>query len=214
MIFMADVYVPCDVCGGTRYKPELLEVAYKGLNVAQVLELTVDEAIRFFIREDRLGQILWHLQQVGLGYLRLGQPATTLSGGEAQRLKIARELAQGAGKKGRKVYIMDEPTTGLSGEDVRKLLSVMARLLDAGHSVVVIEHNLDVIKMADWIIDLGPGAGAKGGEVVAMGRPEDIVGVPESVTGRYLRPLLEGKAGKGDGDIPQDGLASLSGGGH
>ncbi len=113
MIFMADVYVPCEVCGGTRYKPELLEVTYKGLNVAQVLELTVDEAIRFFIREDRLGQTLWHLQQVGLGYLRLGQPAPTLSGGEAQRLKIARELASGAGRKGRKVYILDEPTTGL-----------------------------------------------------------------------------------------------------
>ena len=190
MIFMADVYVPCDVCGGTRYKPDLLDVAYKGRNVSQVLDLTVDEAIRFFIHEDRLGQTLWHLQQVGLGYLRLGQPATTLSGGEAQRLKIARELASGAGKKGRKVYILDEPTTGLSGEDIRKLLSVLNRLLDAGHSVVVIEHNLDLIKTADWIIDLGPGAGDKGGEVVAMGRPEDIVGVPESFTGRYLHPLL------------------------
>jgi len=190
MIFMADVYVPCEVCDGTRYKPELLEVTYKGLNVAQVLALTVDEAIRFFIREDRLGQALWHLQQVGLGYLRLGQPATTLSGGEAQRLKIARELASGAGKKGRKVYILDEPTTGLAGEDIRKLLSVLTHLLDAGHSVVVIEHNLDFIKTADWVIDLGPGAGARGGEVVAMGRPEDIIGVPESLTGRFLEPVL------------------------
>jgi len=200
MIFMADVYVPCDVCGGTRYKPELLDVTFKGLNIAQVLELTVDEAIRFFIREDRLGQTLWHLQQVGLGYLRLGQPATTLSGGEAQRLKIARELASGAGKKGRKVYILDEPTTGLSGEDIRKLLSVLTRLLDAGHSVVVIEHNLDLVKTADWVIDLGPGAGTQGGEVVAMGRPEDIVRVPESFTGRYLRPLLEAPAeGGGEG---------------
>jgi excinuclease ABC subunit A len=201
MIFMADVYVPCDICGGRRYKPELLEVTYKGLNVAQVLEMTVDEAIRFFIREDRLGQILWHLQQVGLGYLRLGQPATTLSGGEAQRLKIARELASGAGKRGRKVYILDEPTTGLSGEDVRKLLSVLTRLLDAGHSVVVIEHNLDLVKMADWIIDLGPGAGARGGEVVAMGRPEDIVGVPESATGLFLRPLLQDRSG--DDGLPE-----------
>ncbi len=190
MIFMADVFVPCDVCRGTRYKPELLEVTFKGLNVAQVLEMTVDEAIRFFIKEDRLGQILWHLQQVGLGYVRLGQPAPTLSGGEAQRLKIARELSSGAGKRGRKVYIMDEPTTGLAGEDVRKLLAVFARLLDAGHSVVVIEHNLDLIKTADWVIDLGPGAGARGGEVVAMGRPRDLVHVPESVTGRYLAPLL------------------------
>jgi len=198
MIFMADVYVSCDVCGGRRYKPELLEVTYKGLNVSQVLEMTVDEAIRFFIREDRLGQILWHLQQVGLGYLRLGQPATTLSGGEAQRLKIARELASGAGKRGRKVYILDEPTTGLSGEDVRKLLAVLDRLLDAGHTVVVIEHNLDLVKMADWVIDLGPGAGARGGEVVAMGRPEDIVGVPESATGRFLRPLLQGEGRNGN----------------
>jgi excinuclease ABC subunit A len=199
MIFMADVFVPCEVCGGTRYKPELLEVEYKGLNVSQVLELTVDEAIRFFIREDRLGKTLWHLQQVGLGYLRLGQPAPTLSGGEAQRLKIARELASGAGKKGRKIYILDEPTTGLSGEDIRKLLAVLGRLLEAGHSVVVIEHNLDLIKTADWVIDLGPGAGARGGDVVAMGRPEDVVLVPESVTGRFLAPLLASPTGNGEG---------------
>jgi excinuclease ABC subunit A len=191
MIFMADVFVPCEVCGGTRYKPELRDVVYKGLNVAQVLELTVDEAIRFFLREGRLGQTLWYLQQVGLGYLRLGQPAPTLSGGEAQRLKIARELVSGAGKKGRKVYIMDEPTTGLSGDDVGKLLGVLDRLLDAGHTVVVIEHNLDLIKTADWVIDLGPGAGAKGGEVVAMGRPEDVANVPESVTGSFLGPVLK-----------------------
>jgi excinuclease ABC subunit A len=194
MIFMADVFVPCEICGGTRYKPELLEVLYKGLDVSKVLELTVDEAIRFFMREDRLGKILWHLQQVGLGYLRLGQPAPTLSGGEAQRLKIARELASGAGRKGRKIYILDEPTTGLSGEDIKKLLGVLNRLLEAGHTVLVIEHNLDLIKTADWVIDLGPGAGATGGEVVAMGRPEDIVRVPESVTGRFLAPLLRSPA--------------------
>jgi excinuclease ABC subunit A len=190
MIFMADVFVPCDVCSGRRYKPEILDVLYKGKNVAQVLDLTIDEAIRFFIHESRLGQTLWHLQQVGLGYLRLGQSAPTLSGGEAQRLKIARELGRGAGKKGRKLYILDEPTTGLSGEDVGKLLGVLNRLLDVGHTVVVIEHNLDLIKTADWVIDLGPGAGSKGGEVVAMGRPEDIVQVPESETGRFLAPLL------------------------
>jgi excinuclease ABC subunit A len=190
MVFMADVFVPCEFCGGARYGRELLDVTYKGLNVAQVLDLTVDEAIRFFLREDRLGQILWQLQQVGLGYLRLGPPAPTLSGGEAQRLMIARVLAGGAGRKGRKVYILDEPTTGLSGQEIRKLLGVLGRLLDGGHSVVVIEHNLDVIKTADWVIDLGPGAGERGGEVVAMGRPEDIVRVPESVTGRYLAPLL------------------------
>jgi len=190
MVFMADVFVTCEVCGGTRFMPEVLEVKFRERSIAQVLELTVDEAIRFFLREDRLGKILWQIQQVGLGYLRLGQPATTLSGGEAQRLKIARELAGAAGKKGRKLYLLDEPTTGLSGDDVRKLLRVLDCLLDAGHTVLVIEHNLDVIKNADWVIDMGPGAGHRGGEVVAMGRPEDVARVPESVTGRYLREVL------------------------
>ena len=195
MVFMADVFVLCEVCGGTRFKPEVLKVKYREQSVAELLELTVDEAIRFFIREDRLGKILWQLQQVGLGYLRLGQPATTLSGGEAQRLKIARELATAAGKQGRKLYLLDEPTTGLSGEDVRRLLRVLERLVEAGHTVLVIEHNLDVIKTADWVIDLGPEAGSRGGEVVAMGRPEDIARVPESVTGLYLREILqEGRA--------------------
>jgi excinuclease ABC subunit A len=190
MVFMADVYVPCDVCLGTRYKRELLDVKYRGKSVVDILDLTVDEAIRFFIRERRLGKTLWQLQQVGLGYLRLGQPATTLSGGEAQRLKIARELAGAAGSKGRKLYILDEPTTGLSGEDVRKLLEVLNRLVDAGNTVLVIEHNLDVIKAADWIVDMGPGPGHRGGEVVAMGRPEMVATVPESHTGRYLRDVL------------------------
>ena len=190
MVFMADVYVACEVCGGRRYKPETLEVKVRGLDVAQVLELTVDEAIRFFIRQDRLGQILWHLQQVGLGYLRLGQSATTLSGGEAQRLKIARELAGVAGRRGRTLYLLDEPTTGLGGEDVARLLQVLQRLVEAGHTVVVIEHNLDVIKAADWIVDLGPGAGRDGGRIVAAGRPEEVARVPESVTGRYLRGVL------------------------
>jgi excinuclease ABC subunit A len=189
MVFMADVFVVCEVCGGTRFMPEVLEVKFRERSISQVLELTVDEAIRFFLREDRLGKILWQIQQVGLGYLRLGQPATTLSGGEAQRLKIARELAGAAGKKGRKLYLLDEPTTGLSGDDVRKLLRVLNRLLDAGHTVLIIEHNLDVIKNADWVIDMGPGAGHRGGEVVAMGRPEDVARVPESVTGRYLREV-------------------------
>ena len=163
MIFMADVYVECDVCRGTRYRSEMLDVRFKGRNVAQVLDITVDEAIRFFIRQDRLGRILWQLQQVGLGYLKLGQPAPTLSGGEAQRLKIARELVRASGKKGRKLYILDEPTTGLSGDDVRKLLQVLNRLVDAGNSVLVIEHNLEVVKAADWVIDLGPGGGRPGG---------------------------------------------------
>jgi excinuclease ABC subunit A len=186
MVFMADVFVPCDFCGGARYDRAVLDVKLRGKTITDVLDLTVDEAIRFFIRERKLGRTLWQLQQVGLGYLRLGQPATTLSGGEAQRLKIARELAGAAGRQGRKLYILDEPTTGLSGEDVRKLVGVLDRLVDAGNTVLVIEHNLDVIRVADWVIDLGPGAGARGGEVVAMGRPSDVASVPESATGRYL----------------------------
>jgi excinuclease ABC subunit A len=200
MIFMADVYIQCDACRGTRYRAELLDVHFKGRSVAQVLDLTVDEAIRFFIRQERLGRILWQLQQVGLGYLKLGQPAPTLSGGEAQRLKIARELASASGKKGRKLYILDEPTTGLSGEDIRKLLQVLSRLVDAGNSVLVIEHNLEVIKAADWVIDLGPGAGALGGQVVAMGRPEAVASVPESATGRYLAEVLGGGVGVAAGE--------------
>lgn len=197
MVFMADVYVSCDVCGGRRYKPETLEVKVRGLDVAQVLDLTVDEAIRFFLKQDKLGQILWHLQQVGLGYLRLGQAAPTLSGGEAQRLKIARELSGAAGKKGRTLYLLDEPTTGLGGEDVGKLLRVLDRLVSAGHTVVVIEHNLDLMKAADWLIDMGPGAGRDGGRIVAAGRPEEVATVPESVTGRYLREVLPEVSAKG-----------------
>jgi excinuclease ABC subunit A len=192
MVFLADVFVPCEVCRGARYKPETLEVEYKGLNIREVLDLTVDEAIRFFIKEDKLGQALWQLQQVGLGYLRLGQPAPTLSGGEAQRLKIARELIEGGRRRGHKLYIMDEPTTGLSGPEVRKLLDVLQKLVDAGHTVVVIEHNLEVFAAADWIIDLGPEAGDEGGRVVAMGTPEEVARVEESHTGRYLRELLHG----------------------
>ena len=187
MVFLADVYVPCEICGGQRYKRETLEVTFKGLNIRQVLDLTVDEAIRFFIREDRLGQMLWQLQQVGLGYLRLGQPAPTLSGGEAQRLKIARELIGATKKRGRRLYLMDEPTTGLSGSEVRKLLDVLHRLIVAGHTVIVIEHNVDVMLAADWIIDLGPEAGDGGGRVVAMGHPDDVAAVEDSHTGRYLR---------------------------
>jgi excinuclease ABC subunit A len=192
MVFMADVFVPCDDCGGKRFKPEVLEVMVNGKNIHQVLELTVDEAIRFFPREERLGQALWHLQQVGLGYLRLGQPAPTLSGGEAQRIKIARELATAGRKEGRKLYVMDEPTTGLHLEDIRKLARVLERLVDHGHTLVIIEHNLDVIKLADWVIDLGPEAGVRGGTVVAMGRPEEVARVDESHTGRWLRRVLPG----------------------
>jgi excinuclease ABC subunit A len=192
MVFMADVYVPCDQCAGRRFKPAVLDVRVNGKSVHEVLELTIDEAIRFFPREEKLGQALWQLQQVGLGYLRLGQPATTLSGGEAQRLKIARELVFTNKKSGKKLYVMDEPTTGLHLEDIRKLAHVFDRLVDAGHTLVLIEHNLDVIKLADWVIDLGPEAGDRGGEVVAAGRPEEIARLERSHTGRWLRSVLPG----------------------
>ena len=191
MVFMADVFVPCEDCGGKRYKPEVLDVTVRGKNIYEVLNLSVDQAIRFFPREEKLGQALWQLQQVGLGYIRLGQPATTLSGGEAQRIKIARELITAGKKSGKKMYVLDEPTTGLHLEDIRKLARVFDRLLEQGHTLVLIEHNLDVIKLADWIIDLGPEGGIAGGSVVAMGRPEDVARVEESHTGRWLAPLLE-----------------------
>ena len=190
MVFMADVFVPCEECGGKRFKADVLEVRVNGRNIHEVLDLTVDQAIRFFPREEKLGQMLWHVQQVGLGYLRLGQPATTLSGGEAQRMKIARELSQSAKRSGRKLYVMDEPTTGLHLEDIRKLALVLERLVDHGHTLVLIEHNLDVIKLADWVIDLGPEGGDRGGKIVASGTPEEIAEVKESYTGQWLKPLL------------------------
>jgi excinuclease ABC subunit A len=194
MVFMADVFVPCDECGGKRFKPAVLDVRVNGRNIYEVLELTVDEAIRFFPREEKLGQALWQLQQVGLGYLHLGQPATTLSGGEAQRLKVARELVLTNKKSGKKLYVMDEPTTGLHLDDIRKLAQVFDRLVDAGHTLVLIEHNLDVIKLADWVIDLGPEAGDRGGEIVATGRPEDLARSAKSHTGKWLRTVLPGFA--------------------
>ena len=159
MVFLADVFVPCEACGGSRYRREVLDVRIQGHSIHDVLQWTVEEAMGRFRHQPRLGTALWHLQQVGLGYLRLGQPATTLSGGEAQRLKIARELIQAGKREGRKLYILDEPTTGLHLDDVRVLIQVLDRLVDAGHTVVVIEHHLDVIKRADWIVDLGPEAG-------------------------------------------------------
>jgi excinuclease ABC subunit A len=191
MVFLANVFVPCDACGGKRFKPEVLEVKLGGSSIHDVLGWTVDQALQRFRRQPRLARALWHLQQVGLGYLRLGQPATTLSGGEAQRLKIARELAAAGGKSraGRKLYILDEPTTGLHLDDVRTLCRVLDRLVDAGHTVLVIEHHLDVIKRADWVIELGPGAGEAGGRIVAEGTPEEIAHVADSPTGRYLRGL-------------------------
>jgi excinuclease ABC subunit A len=190
MVFLADVFVPCEVCGGTRYKPEVLDVRIQGHSIHDVLQWTVDEAVARFRHQPKLGAALWQLQQVGLGYLRLGQPATTLSGGEAQRLKIARELAHAGRRDGRKLYILDEPTTGLHLDDVRVLIQVLDRLVDAGHTVVVIEHHMDVVKRADWVVDLGPEAGPDGGRVVAQGTPEQVAEVEASHTGRYLRPLL------------------------
>ena len=192
MVFLANVFVPCDACGGRRFKPEVLEVKMNGRSIYDVLQWTVDEALRHYHAQPRLARALWQLQQVGLGYLRLGQPATTLSGGEAQRLKIARELtlAGGRPRAGRRnLYLLDEPTTGLHLDDVRTLCRVLDRLVDAGHTVLVIEHHLDVIKRADWLIDLGPGAGADGGRVVACGTPEEVARVEASVTGRYLQEL-------------------------
>jgi excinuclease ABC subunit A len=190
MVFLADVFVPCEACGGTRYKPEVLDVRIQGRSIQDVLQWTVDEAVTRFRHQPKLGSALWQLQQVGLGYLRLGQPATTLSGGEAQRLKIARELTQAGKREGRKLYILDEPTTGLHLDDVRVLMHVLDRLVDAGHTVVVIEHHMDVIKRADWVIDMGPEAGDAGGAVVGQGTPEDIAEISNSHTGRYLHPLL------------------------
>jgi excinuclease ABC subunit A len=214
MVFMADVFVPCDICGGTRFKAEVLEVMVHGKNIAQILELTVDQAVRYFPAEERLTASLWQLQRVGLGYLRLGQPATTLSGGEAQRIKIARELALSGRSAGRKLYVMDEPTTGLHLEDIRKLAEVFDRLVEQGHTLVVIEHNLDVIKLADWVIDLGPEAGDEGGQVVAMGRPEDVAAVEASHTGRWLRSVLRSAppraAASSSGDAPRRGRRAAS----
>ncbi|UCG87793.1 MAG: excinuclease ABC subunit UvrA [Gemmatimonadota bacterium] len=190
MVFMADVFLPCEACEGSRYEPEVLDVRIKGLSVHDVLNLTVDQAILRFRHQDRLGKTLWYLQQVGLGYLRLGQPATTLSGGEAQRLKIARQLAGVRSKSQRRLYILDEPTTGLHMEDVRTLIKVLDRLVDAGHTVLVIEHQMDIVKRADWVIDMGPEGGSEGGRVVAQGTPEEVAAV-DSHTARYLRQALQ-----------------------
>ena len=191
MHFLPDVYVPCEVCKGARYNRETLEVRYKGKNISEVLDMTIDEAVEFFANVPRIARKLQIIQDVGLGYIKLGQPATTLSGGEAQRVKLATELSRRS--TGKTLYILDEPTTGLHTADIHKLLDILQRLVSGGDTVVVIEHNLDVIKTADYIIDLGPEGGDKGGTVVATGRPEDIVKVPESYTGKFLRPLLEEK---------------------
>ena len=189
MNFLPDVYVPCEVCHGARYNRETLEVKYKGKTISDVLNMTVDDACDFFENIPRILNKLRTLQDVGLGYIRLGQPATTLSGGEAQRVKLATELSKRS--TGRTLYILDEPTTGLHAADIHKLMDVLQMLVDGGDTVVVIEHNLDVVKAADYLVDLGPEGGDGGGTVVATGTPEDICQVPQSYTGRFLKPVLE-----------------------
>ena len=189
MHFLPDVYVPCEVCKGARYNRETLEVKYKGKSIADVLDMTVDDAVEFFSAIPKIYKKMVTLQEVGLGYIRLGQAATTLSGGEAQRVKLATELARRS--TGKTLYILDEPTTGLHAEDIRKLLDVLQKLVDGGDTVIVIEHNLDVIKVADHIIDLGPEGGNRGGTIVATGTPEQIAKVNESYTGKFLGPVLE-----------------------
>ena len=189
MNFLPDVYVPCEVCHGARYNRETLEVRYKGKNIAEVLDMPIAEAAEFFAPITSIHRYLDTLVDVGLGYVRLGQSATTLSGGEAQRVKLASELQKRS--NGRTIYILDEPTTGLHFEDIRKLMLVLNGLVDKGNTVLVIEHNLDVIKSADWIIDMGPEGGSGGGTVVAQGTPEDVAAVEGSFTGQFLRGVLD-----------------------
>ena len=188
MHFLPDVYVPCEVCKGARYNRDTLDITWKGKSIADVLDMPAEEALAFFANQPSIARQLQTLVDVGLGYVRLGQPAPTLSGGEAQRVKLSTELGKRA--TGHTIYILDEPTTGLHFEDVRRLLGVLQRLVDNGNTMLVIEHNLDVIKSADWIIDLGPEGGAGGGTIVAEGTPEQVAKVPESYTGRFLAPLL------------------------
>ncbi len=188
MNFLADIYVPCDVCHGARYNRETLEVKYGGKSIYDVLEMTVEEGLSFFSAVPKVKRKLQTLYDVGLGYIKIGQPATTLSGGEAQRVKLATELARIA--TGKTIYILDEPTTGLHTADVHRLITVLQKLVDSGNTVLVIEHNLDVIKTADYIIDLGPEGGNKGGEIVACGTPEEVAECEKSYTGQYLKKML------------------------
>ena len=191
MHFLPDIYVPCEVCKGARYNRETLEVRYKGKNIAEVLDMTVEEALEFFANVPRIRSKIQTLYDVGLGYIKLGQSSTTLSGGEAQRVKLATELSKRS--TGKTLYILDEPTTGLHTHDVAKLLSILNRLADAGNTIVVIEHNLDVIKVADYIIDLGPDGGTGGGQVIACGTPEQVAKSKKSYTAEFLREILPKK---------------------
>ncbi|MEE8466009.1 MAG: hypothetical protein V3S68_05975, partial [Dehalococcoidia bacterium] len=189
MQFLPDVTVPCEICEGKRYNREALEVTLRGKSIADVLDMTVAQALEFFINFPRIKPKLETMRDVGLGYIRLGQPATTLSGGEAQRVKLATELSRRA--TGKTVYLLDEPTTGLSFSDCAALLGVLHRLVDTGNTVILIEHNLDVIKNSDWVIDLGPGAGDKGGKLIATGTPEQLAANAKSFTGKYLKRVLK-----------------------
>jgi len=193
MQFLPDVTVPCEVCKGRRYNREALEIQFKGKNIADVLDMTIEEATAFFTSFPKVKNKLATLLDVGLGYMRLGQPAPTLSGGEAQRVKLASELSRRS--TGRTLYILDEPTTGLSFADIDCLLRVIQRLVDAGNTVIIIEHHMDVIKNADYIIDLGPGAGDEGGYLIASGTPEEVAKIDSSATGRYLKDVLAGRSG-------------------
>ena len=189
MHFLPDVYVPCEVCGGKRYNRETLDVKYKGKSIYDVLDMTVEEALEFFKNVPKIQNKIQSLYDVGLSYVKLGQPSTELSGDEAQRIKLATELSRKS--TGKTIYILDEPTTGLHFADVHKLVEILRRLSDGGNTVVVIEHNLDVIKTADYIIDMGPEGGDGGGTVIAQGTPEEICEVKQSYTGRFLKPYLE-----------------------
>ena len=191
MHFLPDVYVPCEVCHGTRYNHETLEIKYKGKNIYDVLEMQVEEAYNFFENVPKVKNKLKMLMDVGLSYVKLGQSAPTLSGGEAARVKLAKELQKKP--TGKSVFILDEPSTGLHSEDIKKLLMILNRIVDNGDTVIVIEHNLDIIKVADYIIDLGPEGGDGGGKIIATGTPEEIVKVSESYTGQFLKPYLEEK---------------------
>ena len=189
MHFLSDIYVPCEVCKGKRYNKETLQVKYKGKTISDVLDMTVEEALEFFKNQPRIKNKIQALYDVGLGYIKLGQPSTTLSGGEAQRVKLATELSKKA--TGKTLYILDEPTTGLHIADVHKLVDILQRLVDTGNTIIVIEHNLDLIKTADYIIDLGPEGGENGGEVIATGTPEEIIKNKSSYTGQFLKKYLK-----------------------
>jgi len=189
MQFLSDVYVTCDVCHGARYNRETLQVKWKGKNIAEILDMTVSEGLAFFAHLPGIASKLQTLEEVGLGYVKIGQPATTLSGGEAQRIKLSRELSRRA--TGQTLYILDEPSTGLHAADVKRLIAVLQQLVDNGNTVLVIEHNLDIIKVADWIIDMGPEGGDAGGEVIAVGTPEQVAGTANSYTGQFLQKYLQ-----------------------